>query len=222
MLGSLHAKVLSANPTPFHQLLGRWAREGQLLRLYTQNIDGLENNVSGLETTLNLGMKSPWPNTIQLHGDVNFIRCIKCPYISKYESNLFDGGRFPECGQCLEEEKRRDQLGKRRRGLGFMRPRIVLYNEDNADAEAIGAITKHDAMKRSKADILIVIGTTLQIPDTQKMVKDFSKVVKRNKGQVVWINPLSEPPSAKDSRHVYDLVIRCSADYISGAIEADL
>jgi len=40
-------------------------------------------------------------------------------------------------------------------------------------------------MKRSKADILIVIGTTLQIPDTQKMVKDFIKVVKRNNGKVV-------------------------------------
>ena len=52
--------------------------------------------------------------------------------------------------------------GKRSQGIGKLRPRLVLYNEGNPDAEAIGSVSEADLL--SRPDGLVVVGTSLKIP----------------------------------------------------------
>lgn len=53
--------------------------------------------------------------------------------------------------------------------MGKLSPRIVLYNEDNPNAEAISAVTIADLKLR--LDRLIVIGTSLKVPRVCSIVR---------------------------------------------------
>jgi len=57
----------------------------------------------------------------------------------------------------------------------------VLYNEEHKDGEGLGEMVRRDLMGskgRSGADLLLVVGTSLRIPGTKRMVREFSKAVK--------------------------------------------
>ncbi|KMU87349.1 Sir2 family histone deacetylase Hst4 [Coccidioides immitis H538.4] len=68
MVRLLSDMAATAKPSAFHHLLARLAKEDRLLRLYTQNIDGIDTSLPPLTTEVPLNLKAPWPRTIQLHG----------------------------------------------------------------------------------------------------------------------------------------------------------
>ncbi|OLL25822.1 NAD-dependent protein deacetylase hst4 [Neolecta irregularis DAH-3] len=203
MVSSLHSLCKSAQPTPFHTYLSELGESGRLLRLYTQNIDCLEDRLPGLST--NVPLTKAWPKTVRLHGGLDSVICHKCSSIHEFSEGMFEGEEIPDCERCSETEEARSAAGKRRVGIGKVRPRVVLYNEWNPDAEAIGKITESDL--RARPDALLVVGTTLKIPGVQRMVKEFAASVHCSKGRVIWINP-ENPPKVKGDSDLWDIVVK--------------
>ncbi|KAK2806838.1 hypothetical protein FQN51_005638 [Onygenales sp. PD_10] len=213
MVRSLSGMAASAEPTAFHHLLARLAKDGRLMRLYTQNVDGIDTSLPPLATQVPLGVKAPWPRTIQLHGGLEKMVCQKCRHTSDFQAELFQGPDPPLCQECCEKDELRTTTGQRSHGVGKLRPRIVLYNEHNPDEEAIGSVVTADL--RSRPDALIVVGTTLKIPGVRRIVKEMCHVVRgRKDGVTMWIN--HEPtPVGKDFDSCWDLVIKGDCDEVA-------
>ena len=214
MVRSLSQLVSVAKPTAFHQMLSALANEGRLMRLYTQNVDGIDVALPSLETDVPLSMKGPWPRTIQLHGGLEKMVCSKCNHLSDFKAALFDGPEPPLCTICIETDKvRTDHAGKRSHGIGKLRPRIVLYNEHNPDEDAIGAVVASDL--RSRPDAVIVVGTSMKIPGVKRIVREMCGVVRgRRDGLTVWINH-EQPPVGKEFEDCWDLVVTGACDEVA-------
>ncbi|MCJ1420892.1 hypothetical protein MMC32_007251 [Xylographa parallela] len=214
MVRSLSHLVSAAEPTAFHQMLSTLGHEGRLLRLYTQNVDGIDVALPSLETSVPLSVKGPWPRTVQLHGGLEKMVCSKCNHLSDFEPLLFDGPEPPLCKVCIETDKvRTDHAGKRSHGIGKLRPRIVLYNEHNPDEEAIGAVVGSDL--RSRPDAVIVVGTSMKIPGVRRIVREMCSVVRgRRDGLAIWINR-DAAPLGKEFEDCWDLVVKGASDKVA-------
>lgn len=214
MVRNLSRIVTEAKPTVFHQMLSTLGSEGRLLRLFTQNVDGIDVALPSLETDVPLGSKGPWPRTVQLHGGLEKMVCSKCNHLSDFEPALFDGPEPPPCKVCMETDKvRTSHAGKRSHGIGRLRPRIVLYNEHNPDEEAIGAVVGADL--RARPDAVIVVGTSMKIPGVRRIVREMCGVVRgRRDGLAVWINQ-DPPPVGKEFEDCWDLVVKGPCDEVA-------
>lgn len=193
MIAQLTDLSASAQPTPFHHLLKTLDERGQLLRLYTQNIDNLEEK-AGLEcgvpvfsasggggalnatnttnanansgtvasgqasaasadpTTSTSTAATP-PRCVPLHGTLKQLVCQRCAHAipllnpdSASDSNsegsaelaLLASGLSVACPACTSSNSARRLEGKRDRGVGRMRPSVVLYGEEHLSGEGVG------------------------------------------------------------------------------------
>ena len=214
MVRGLSEQATAAQPTAFHHLLAKLASDGRLMRLYTQNVDGIETSMPPLETKVPLSNKGPWPRTVQLHGGLEKMSCSKCHNVFDLEPALFNGAEAPPCNHCVETDKiRTDHAGKRSHGIGRLRPRIVLYNEHNPDQDAIGAVMKADL--RTRPDAVIVVGTSMKIPGVRRFVREACGIVRdRRDGLAVWINR-DPPPVGKEFENCWDLVVEGDCDQVA-------
>ncbi|KAM3514083.1 hypothetical protein MY11210_002295 [Beauveria gryllotalpidicola] len=214
MVRDMSAMSAKAAPTPFHHMLASLAQEGRLLRLYSQNIDCLDTQMKPLETNVPLNPKGPWPKTIQLHGGLQHMVCTKCSELSPLKAELFNGPEPPLCAACTEQDSIRTIYGgKRSHGIGRLRPRFVLYNEYNPDEEAIGNVSSADL--RTRPDAVIVVGTTLKVPGTRRLVKELCQVTRgRKDGFTAWIN-LSPEPKGIDLKDCWDMVVQSECDTVA-------
>ena len=203
-----------AQPTPFHHLVASLAQEGRLLRLYSQNIDGIDTSMQPLATNVPLNPKGPWPATVQLHGGLEKMVCTKCGQVQPFNGQIFDGPEAPLCETCeADDEVRTAHAGKRSHGIGRLRPRFVLYNEFNPDEEAIGNVSSADL--KARPDAVIVVGTTLKVPGTRRLVKELCKVARgRRNGFTTWINVDPEPKGV-DFKDCWDLVVKAKCDSVA-------
>ncbi|KAF4444356.1 hypothetical protein F53441_11168 [Fusarium austroafricanum] len=214
MVKEMAAVTKAAKPTPFHELLASLAQEGRLLRLYSQNIDSLDTQLKPLATEVPLNPKGPWPVTIQLHGSLQKMVCTKCNSLQEFNGEVFDGPKAPLCQTCQEvDEVRTAHAGKRSHGIGRLRPRIVLYNEYNPDEDAIGKVSSSDL--KARPDAVVVVGTTLQVPGTRRLVRELCQVTRgRRNGTAIWINVEGEPKGA-DLKNCWDIVVRSKCDDVA-------
>ncbi|KAI0900137.1 DHS-like NAD/FAD-binding domain-containing protein [Annulohypoxylon nitens] len=217
MVRDLSHLTRNAEPTPFHHLIASLAKEGRLLRLYTQNVDGLDTSMPPLSTTVPLNTKGPWPKTIQLHGGLGKMVCSKCSEIRDFDASLFEGPEAPLCKGCEETDNvRTSHAGKRSHGIGRLRPRMVLYNEYNPDEESIANVVRADI--RSRPDAIIVVGTSMKIPGVRNMVKDMCRVTRERKdGVTAWIN-LDPEPTGADLKNCWDLVVKGKCDDVASLV----
>jgi NAD-dependent histone deacetylase SIR2 len=218
MIQKMSALSSQAKSTAFHRMLASLAVQGQLLRLYTQNIDGLDTRLQPLATNVPLPNKAPWPRSIQLHGSLNQMTCQKCQRIFPFRAALFKGPHPPECDECARIDRLRTASGeKRSHGIGRLRPRIVLYNEHHPDEEAIGAVTQFDL--RQRPDTVIVVGTSLKINAVKRIVREMCAVVKDHRtGNAIWIN--QDPvPQTKELGTLFDVMVRGDADHVAKIID---
>ncbi|KAL9007143.1 MAG: hypothetical protein Q9188_000077, partial [Gyalolechia gomerana] len=218
MVRGLSKLASDAKPTAFHHLLATLGEQGRLMRLYTQNVDGIDTSLTPLATSIPLASKGPWPRTIQLHGGLEKMVCSKCNHLSDFEPALFDGPLPPPCRQCTEADKvRTDHAGKRSHGIGRLRPRIVLYNEHNPDDEAIGTVVSSDL--RGRPDAVIVVGTSMKIPGVRRIVREMCGVVRAKRdGLAVWVNH-DPPPVGKEFDDCWDLVVKGSSDDVANFVK---
>ena len=214
MVCELSGKCSTASPTLFHQMLATLASEGRLMRLYTQNVDGLDTSLPPLESSIPLSRKGPWPKTIQLHGSLEKMVCTKCNNLEDFDAGLFNGPSPPPCLVCVaNDEIRTEHAGKRSHGIGRLRPRMVLYNEGNPDDEAIGSVVTADL--RARPDAVIVVGTSMEIPGVKRIVREMSGVVRgRRDGVAIWINR-GPPPTGKEFEDCWDLVVAGDCDKVA-------
>ncbi|KAI1102357.1 DHS-like NAD/FAD-binding domain-containing protein [Jackrogersella minutella] len=217
MVRDLSHLTKTAEPTPFHHLIASLAKEARLLRLYTQNVDGLDTSMPPLATTVPLNTKGPWPKTVQLHGGLGKMVCSKCNEIRDFDGSLFEGPEAPLCKGCEETDNvRTSHAGKRSHGIGRLRPRMVLYNEYNPDEESIANVVRADM--RARPDAVIVVGTSMKIPGVRNMVKDMCRVTRARKdGVTAWIN-LDPEPTGADLRDCWDLVVKGKCDDVASLV----
>ncbi|KAF2271539.1 DHS-like NAD/FAD-binding domain-containing protein [Westerdykella ornata] len=213
MVRSLSQKTKCAQPTPFHHLLATLAQEGRLLRLYSQNVDGIDTSLPPLRTQVPLPKKGPWPKTVQLHGGLDHMVCSKCHTLSDFDAEQFNGPVPPACPHCKENDQVRQVAEKRSHGIGRLRPRMVLYNEHNPDDEAIGSCASLDL--RTRPDAVIVAGTTLKVPGVRRIAREMCAVARdRRDGVTVWINNDPEPVG-KDLANSWDLIVKGPCDEVA-------
>jgi NAD-dependent SIR2 family protein deacetylase len=195
MIGELARQSHEAIPTAFHRLLRCLDVTGQLFRVYTQNIDCLEKKCGisfGLpdfapRTTRKRSPSRAWcaPRCVPLHGRIDIVHCSNCcsSYPIAQYIDSFHQGILPPCSHCSDVEMLRPFTGKRSRGVGKLRPSITLYNEAHKFGDALGDIMSRDLRQiraRSQADdsiVLLVVGTSLQIPDVKSMVRNFAHIL---------------------------------------------
>jgi len=209
MIEGLYNKSLRAVPTPFHFFLERLAASGQLVRHYTQNIDCIEDDLSYLKPNdTPTFSKEQRSKTIQLHGRLRTMVCQKCRLEDCFAPELFHDMSVPICPRCDEIETRRIAEGKRSRGIGRLRPRIVLYGEANPDEDVIGETVEKDLQK--PIDAVLVVGTTMKVPGMKRLVTEFSRAAKaRPASTVIWVS--KEAPSAQLKR-VFDVILLSDCD----------
>lgn len=216
MVSSMSRLTKAAKPTAFHHMLATIASEDRLLRLYSQNVDGIDTSLDPLKTSVPLrkDIDGKWPRTVQLHGGLDKMVCSKCAEVSDFDATLFDSSEPPACKACETiNNLRTEHQGKRSHGIGRLRPRMVLYNEHNPDDEAIGSITREDLRKRP--DAVIVVGTTLKVPGVRRIVREMCGVVRDRRGGVaIWINN-DPPPATKELEDCFDIVVQGSADAVA-------
>ncbi|USW47659.1 Putative Sirtuin family, DHS-like NAD/FAD-binding domain superfamily [Septoria linicola] len=216
MVNTMSRLTKDAKPTVFHHMLATIAQEDRLLRLYSQNVDGIDTGLEPLQTAIPLakGANGKWPRTVQVHGGLDKMVCSKCHDLADLDPSLFDGPVPPTCPRCVEVNDIRVGLeGKRSHGIGRMRPRMVLYNEHNPDDEAIGAVTKDDLRKRP--DAVIVVGTTLKVPGVRRIVREMCATVRDRRGGVaIWINS-DPPPISKDLEDCWDIIVQGPCDNVA-------
>ncbi|KAI0084148.1 DHS-like NAD/FAD-binding domain-containing protein [Irpex rosettiformis] len=217
MIAGLAELAQTAQPTAFHHMLRALDDKGRLLRVYTQNIDALEQKagltfgvpeldvrrskprsskgVSDSEiavpgSSANTADRLPTPpaetpRCIPLHGTLQSMHCQICLHSFPLEQHIgsLSSGTFPICPDCSQTDETRQAVGKRSRGVGKLRPSVVLYNEMHKDGEEVGGVVARDLVGSSKgkgragADLLIVVGTSLRVPGTKRMVREFSKAL---------------------------------------------
>ncbi|KAG5644371.1 hypothetical protein DXG03_008599 [Asterophora parasitica] len=143
------------------------------------------------------------PRCIPLHGTLQLVHCqiCNCSYPLEEHLPLLSSGLPPDCPECTSMEETRELIGKRARGIGKLRPSVVLYNEAHKDGEGVGDVVQKDLIGSSKgkgrggADLLLVVGTSLRVPGTKRMVREFAKAV-RSRGSA----PSSPSPSSSPRR----------------------
>ncbi len=84
-------------------------------------------------------------------------------------------------------------MGKRRRGIGGLRPNVVLYGEENPNGDMIGELTEQDL--ETGPEVVFVVGTTLKVPGARRLVTELCRAAKAQGGSTVWISR-DAPPSA--------------------------
>ncbi|KAM0750099.1 DHS-like NAD/FAD-binding domain-containing protein, partial [Meredithblackwellia eburnea MCA 4105] len=194
MIASLKQMSDKANPTAFHQFLKLLDDEGKLFRVYTQNIDGLEERAgltrSHSPSTPPSSTSSPPPSQAQigsldpsgiprcipLHGQLSTLSCPHCSSIFSIEPYLalLSTGVPSACPTCLVTDEQRRSNGSRSRGVGRLKPDVVLYGESHPEGERVGSITRRDLMG-VRPDLLIVVGTSLKVPGTKLLVRELAK-----------------------------------------------
>lgn len=120
------------------------------------------------------------PRVIPLHGHLSTLSCSACKHevaLSGPYVDLLATGSAPICPACLSIDEARSAAGERSRGVGMMRPDVVLYGEEHKDGDRVGEITQRDLMGQ-RPDLLIVVGTTLKVKGTKRLVRELAKVIK--------------------------------------------
>jgi NAD-dependent histone deacetylase SIR2 len=213
MVRTLSTETKGAQPTAFHHLLATLAQEGRLMRLYTQNVDGIDTSLPPLKTEAPLPKKAPWPKTVQVHGGLDHMVCSKCHTLYPFDAQIFEGPTPPPCPDCVTNDEVRQVASKRSHGIGRLRPRMVLYNEHNPDDEAIGSCATTDI--RLRPDAVIVAGTTLKVPGVRRIAREMCNTVRdRRDGVAIWINNDPEP-LGKDLENAWDLVVKGPCDEVA-------
>ncbi|KAK7032814.1 NAD-dependent protein deacetylase hst4 [Favolaschia claudopus] len=236
MIARLSELSNAAEPTPFHNLLRALDERGKLLRVYSQNIDSLEQK-SGLSfgvppfqerrskprvpksappenvaSTSRLPTPPPEiPRCIPLHGTLQNVHCQICNQSFALSDHLeaLEQGTPPACPECTAMEETRQLVGKRARGVGRLRPSVVLYNEAHKDGEGVGDVVRRDLLGLSNskgkgrsagADLLLVVGTSLRVQGTKRMVREFAKAVRARGGKDANASGSTRPSPSPGAR----------------------
>lgn len=191
LMANLAKTAAQAQPTPFHKLLRALSCSGILGRVYTQNIDDLELK-SGMTT---MGGE---PSCVQLHGSAMKVQCTMCSFTEHVYHHFptLHSGKLPACPRCEAWIEQRKLEGKRIASQGgLLRPAIILYGETHPTGDHIAAMQSLD---KTKADNLLVVGTSLKTFGSVGLIKEISTGIrKRGQGKIYYMD-LGKPTHQVD------------------------
>lgn len=162
--------------SPTHQFIKLLQDKGKLLRNYTQNIDNLEH-YAGIEEE----------KLCQCHGSFATATCVTCKSRLPGESiyKQLRAGEVAYCQECKEREKLANKKRKRNnddsedendymrdQSQGVLKPDITFFGEalpDRFDKLLFGYGDQIGDAK--KCDLLICIGTSLQVAPVADIVR---------------------------------------------------
>ncbi len=191
-------------PSPSHRFLSLLERKKLLLRVYTQNIDGLEEKA---------GVSSK--KIVYAHGSLNTSSCLKCGHKVKADDVREEilNGNIPLCKRVINKNRKRkrneaekqdmlegclvddesssplikprkarsssnnlvdDDISSIRTCDGTMKPNITFFGEQLVDR-----VRKCLEADRKKADAVIVIGTSLSVAPMSKIIEYLSPSIPR-------------------------------------------
>jgi len=125
-------------PSPAHKFLGTLAEKNKLLRNYTQNVDGLERKVEGLNHSKQL---------IECHGSMAQFKCTKCRFKTDLNDEIADEVRKGNVLYCSSKSC-----------TEVLKPNITFFGEA-LPASLNRAIEKDLPV----CDLVVVIGTSLKV-----------------------------------------------------------
>ncbi|KAJ3339801.1 NAD-dependent histone deacetylase sir2 [Gonapodya sp. JEL0774] len=174
------------NPADFDlsepQEIASFAKHGKLMRVYTQNIDGIEHLVEIGEDRV-----------IQCHGTVESASCMTCGLRTVIRGSWVEKcmleGTVARCPKCDPPSGSKHKNGKsRKRGAGdeehgtsggdsaygsfcesskgVMKPDCVFFHEA-LPARVFTTYSSHD---HDNADLVIVVGSSLRVPPVNQLV----------------------------------------------------
>lgn len=207
-ISSLRQRVQEVKETTeTHKFLRTLRDGGRLARVYTQNIDRLEER-EGLSGDITLGTGNRSAKTkresgiscsldirrgcevVPLHGTLARLRCNLCFKPSSWDEeergSATLAGTAPDCPFCAEANTKRTTNGRRGVAIGRLRPDIVLYGEEHPQANLIGTLVANDL--GLALDTVLIMGTSLRVHGLKIMVKEFAKAVHARGGKVVFVN----------------------------------
>jgi len=91
-------------------------------------------------------------------------------------SNRFYGLDLPDYSRCQEFTLERERMGKRRRGIGGLRPNVVLYGEENPNGDMIRELTEQDL--ETGLEVVFIVGITLKVPRARRLVTELCRAAK--------------------------------------------
>lgn len=150
----LKTLIDSCKPSLTHDFFN-WFTQFSNLRVYTQNIDGLEE-VAGLKEE----------NLVYLHGNLKYLKCLYCGSNEDFDDPILIKKSL-QCKKCAKSPNERLKKIPR-----YLHTNIIHYHQDHPDSDFISSCIKED----SSCDVVIVVGTSLNVFGVQNMVKYFSKI----------------------------------------------
>ncbi|KAJ7573157.1 DHS-like NAD/FAD-binding domain-containing protein, partial [Mycena floridula] len=151
MLYDMQQKSRDALPSAFHEMMLSVYRQGRLLRVYTQNIDGLEAKVGLTEDCC-----------IQLHGSLQRLRCRNGHTFPATNFPSLSATTLPSCPECARPDPvRRNPRPRRKHNPVLLDYDIVMYGDQSRDAAELGAMLSADL---ADTDLLVIVGTSLSTP----------------------------------------------------------
>jgi NAD+-dependent protein deacetylase SIR2 len=192
-----------AQVTDTHLFLKYLSDEKKLMRVYTQNVDDLDHRC-GLSVGYTVN-----DNVVPMHGSLDRVKCTICAYSSDFDDSLvtlFQSGCTKACPRCTTMNQTRIDQGKRKIAIGLLRPDIVLYNEHHCRGDDIALLQNKDI---KKADVIMVMGTSLKIVGVKRMIKSFAESVRDRGGVVVFVN---RTEVGKEWDDIFDFQVLGDAD----------
>ncbi|CAJ0885413.1 5838_t:CDS:2 [Entrophospora sp. SA101] len=220
-MGILKERINNARPTPTHHFLKKLDNKKKLVRVYTQNIDNLEE-VAGLATdSIIIKPSNCTIKAIQLHGTMKFLKCSACSEMyefSKSHCERFKEGESPSCPRCEQSEQKRRNAGKRSHKIGILKPNIVLYGDNHSQELRIGKVAAKDS---NKADCMIIMGTSLQIPGIKDLIRQFAVNIHKKGGKIIVVN-LTDIVKTKEMFDMVDYFVQGTTDEWVSLLEEEL
>lgn len=183
----LKAKFKTSAPTVTHRYLKQLKEEGRLLRCYTQNFDGLEEQ-AGLEPASDVSSG----DLLYCHGSIGQLRCRQCSMLAPWDESMekvTTKGETSDCPNCTHDMSQKRRLRSAERP-GQLLPNIVLYDEVREDRQQTLMTDCIARDTEQEPDLILVLGTRLRPQSSQHIMKDFARAVhnRRNPGTVIYIN----------------------------------
>ncbi|CAG8789246.1 11450_t:CDS:2, partial [Dentiscutata erythropus] len=150
-IGELNNLVLKTEPTATHLFIKKLADMKKLKRVYTQNIDNLEEKAE-LEVWNFEKLKRCKSQVVQLHGTLANLQYKLCTNVYSFTQESCD---------IFTKEYDRYLQGKQKQTVGKLKLAVILYGDKHPNELEIGEIAEYD---QKKADCLLIMGTSLRIP----------------------------------------------------------
>lgn len=173
-----------ADPNAAHKAIAELEALGRLDCVITQNIDNLHQKAGNHSNKV-----------YELHGNMNWIRCLECNNRSPLE-------------EILREHEASNDVPSCRRCGGILKPDVIFFGESLPE-ETLQDATRH----ANHCDLMIVVGSSLVVYPAAYM----PLYAKQSGAGLVIIN-LTPTPADRTA----DVVIRDSAGEVMGRILAEV